>query len=159
MLEREMEDLIAASPDAFFPRYGFVLQGRQRAFQGVGRFDLHFMDRHGMNILMELKAVPAKYEVLDQIARYRDALADQGCTNVIMWIVAPIIPKGLQEFFAHLGVEYTEIHEAEFKRVAISTGYVLRDSKEQNSYTGSSVSSLPTEYPEQAAARICQDAG
>lgn len=27
-----------------------------------------------MHILMELKAVPARYEVIDQVARYRDAL-------------------------------------------------------------------------------------
>ncbi len=128
MLEREMEDLIAAKPDHFFPRHGFVLQGRQQSFQGVGRFDLLFTDRHGMTILMELKAVPARYEAIDQIARYRDALLQRGCTNILMWIVAPSIPPTMKEFLSHLGIEFTEISEVEFKRAASSIGYLMRDS-------------------------------
>lgn len=127
MLEREMEDLIAANPEHFFPRHGFTLQGRQQSFRGVGRFDLLFADRHGMTILMELKAVPARYEVIDQVARYRDALVAQGSTNIIMWIVAPSIPPGMKDFLSHLGIEYTEIHEIEFNRAATLFGYVLHD--------------------------------
>ena len=118
-----MEDLIAANPEHFFPRHGFVLQGRQQSFRGVGRFDLLFVDRHGMNILMELKAVPARYNTIDQVARYRDALVVLGSTNIIMWIVAPSIPAGMRKFLGHLGIEYTEIHETEFSRVAALTGY------------------------------------
>ena len=118
MLEREMEDLIAAYPDHFFPNYGLVLKGRQQSFQGVGRFDLLFTDRYGMNILMELKAVPARYEVIDQVAKYRDALVAKGESNVLMWIVAPVIPLGLRDFFSHLGIEYSEISESEFRRIA-----------------------------------------
>jgi Endonuclease NucS len=128
MLEREMEDLIAANPDHFFPRLGFVLKGRQQSFRGVGRFDLLFVDRHGMTILMELKAVPARYEVIDQVARYRDALVAQGSTNILMWIVAPSIPPGMKDFLSHLGIEYTEIHESEFARAATLFDYVLRGS-------------------------------
>lgn len=127
MLEREMEDLIAGNPEHFFPRHGFVLQGRQQSFLGVGRFDLLFADRHGMTILMELKAVPARYEVIDQVARYRDALVAQGATNIIMWIVAPSIPPGMKDFLSHLGIEYTEIHEIEFNRAATQFGYIQRD--------------------------------
>jgi len=40
MVEREMEDLIAAYPDDFFPNKGFELIARQQSFAGVGRFDL-----------------------------------------------------------------------------------------------------------------------
>ncbi len=127
MLEREMEDLIAAHPDHFFPHHGFVLQGRQQSFRGVGRFDLLFVDRHGMSILMELKAVPAHYEVIDQIARYRDALVSLGSSNIIMWIVAPSIPPGMKDFLSHLGIEYTEIHQSAFIRAAALMEYVLRD--------------------------------
>ncbi len=128
MHEREMEDLIADNPDHFFPRHGFVLQGRQQSFQGVGRFDLLFTDRHGMNVLMELKAVPARYEAIDQLARYRDALLEGGARNILMWIVAPSIPPTLKEFLSHLGIEFTEISEFEFKRAAGLSGYVIRDS-------------------------------
>ena len=131
MLESEMEDLIAAEPDHFFPRHGFVLRGRQQSFQGIGRFDLLFTDRHGMSILMELKAIPARYEVIDQIARYRDALLERGATNILMWIVAPSIPPTMKEFLSHLGIEFTEISEFEFRRAAASIGYSMRGSVEQ----------------------------
>jgi len=143
VLEREMEDLIAANPDHFFPGYGFLLQGRQQSFHGVGRFDLLFADRHGMTILMELKAVPARYEVIDQVARYRDALVAQGIANIIMWIVAPSIPYGMREFLSHLGIEFSEIHEAEFKRAAIRFGYALRDMAPDQQNVASERNGLP----------------
>jgi hypothetical protein len=131
MLERHMEDLIADHPDHFFPRHGFVLRGRQQSFHGVGRFDLLFTDRHGMNILMELKAVPARYEAIDQVARYRDALLDKGVTKILMWLVAPSIPPTMKEFLSHLGMEFTEIQELEFRRAATLFGYHIADSVAQ----------------------------
>jgi hypothetical protein len=54
MNEREMEDLIAAHVEDFFPRRLFVLKGRQGTCAGVGRFDLFFEDQFQNNILMEL---------------------------------------------------------------------------------------------------------
>ncbi len=36
MIEREMEELLAAYPDEFFPRHPLVLRGRQQSFAGVG---------------------------------------------------------------------------------------------------------------------------
>jgi hypothetical protein len=44
MIERDLEDLIAAYPDDFFLHKHFVLVGRQQSFAGVGRFDLVFED-------------------------------------------------------------------------------------------------------------------
>ena len=150
MLEREMEDLIAANPEDFFPRFGFVLKGRQQSFQGVGRFDLLFVDRNGMHVLMELKAVPAKYEVIDQLGRYRDALAERGMKNIVMWIVAPVIPRGLQDFLAHLGIEFTEIREAEFRKNAEATGYCLSE----NDTESRKPVELPDLYPYDVAAQL-----
>lgn len=69
MNEREMEGLLAAYPVEFFPRQSFVLKGRQQSFAGVGRFDLLFEDQFQSNILMELKARPAKYEDATQLAK------------------------------------------------------------------------------------------
>lgn len=118
MLERHMEELIAAHPDDFFPRHVLRLCGRQQTFKGVGRFDLHFLDQFDTNILMELKAVPARYEDASQLAKYRDAMQARGDERIIMWLVAPLIPPSVREFLAHIGIEFTEIHESEFKRVA-----------------------------------------
>jgi hypothetical protein len=118
MNEREMEDLIAAHVEEFFPRRLFVLKGRQGTFAGVGRFDLLFEDQFQNNILMELKAVPAKLEVAEQLVKYKQALEGTGKQNVIMWLVAPLVPKHVADFLDRFGVEHTEIHEAEFRQIA-----------------------------------------
>ncbi len=84
MTEREMEDLIAAYAEEFFPRRDMALKGRQESFSGVGRLDLLFEDEHHTNVLMELKAVPAKYDHASQLAKYKTALEQRGERNVLM---------------------------------------------------------------------------
>lgn len=118
MTEREMEDLIAEFPSDFFPRKKLVFRGRQKSFGEVGRFDLLFQDEFQTNILIELKARPAKYEDANQLARYRDELVRLGERNVLMWLVAPQIPNSVKEFLERFGIEYSEIHTVEFRRVA-----------------------------------------
>ena len=118
MLERDMEDLIANYPDDFFPDRGFELRGRQRAFAGVGRFDLLFEDRFKTQILMEVKAVTAKYDNATQLAKYKDEMRNRGENHILMWLVAPNVPHSVCEFLDRIGIQYTEIHETEFRRVA-----------------------------------------
>ncbi|MGB8128302.1 MAG: endonuclease NucS domain-containing protein, partial [Candidatus Angelobacter sp.] len=117
MLERDIEDLVAAHPKDFFNKE-FTLIGRQQSFADVGRFDLLFKDEFGWMILVELKARVAKYEDATQLAKYKDELARRNQTSVIMWLVAPHIPSSIREFLDGIGIEYTEIHEAQFRRVA-----------------------------------------
>jgi hypothetical protein len=126
MLEREMEDLIASHPDDFFPGRGFELKGRQKSFAGVGRFDLLFVDRFKTNILMELKAVPGKYEDATQLAKYKDELQNRGDKHILMWLVAPQLSNSVREFLDRIGIEYSEIHESEFRRVAERHGVPVR---------------------------------
>jgi hypothetical protein len=118
MIEQEMEELIANHPNEFFPRKVLKLKGRQVTFPGVGRFDLLFEDQFGNQILMELKARQAKFDDAEQLARYKEALDERGEKNVVMWLVAPRIPKHVAEFLDRIGVEHSEIHEAEFRQVA-----------------------------------------
>lgn len=118
MLERDMEEMIARFPEDFFPGHGFVLTGRQQVFAGIGRFDLMFVDRFQTKVLMELKAVPAKYENATQLATYKDALEARGETGILMWLVAPSVPNSVREFLDRIGIEYTEIHEVAVRRVA-----------------------------------------
>jgi hypothetical protein len=125
VIEKEMEDLIASYPNEFFPRHKFALQGRQGYFHESGRYDLLFVDEFGTQVLMELKAVPAKYENATQLARYKDALREKNITNVLMWLVAPSIPRSVRDFLDQIGIEYTEIHEAEFRKVAVRHGYLF----------------------------------
>jgi len=126
MLERDMEDLIANYPDDFFPGRGFQLIGRQKSFAGVGRFDLLFVDRFKTNILMELKAISAKYEDATQVAKYKDELQNRGEKHILMWLVAPHFSNSVREFLDRIGIEYSEIHEAEYRRVAERHGSTIR---------------------------------
>jgi RecB family endonuclease NucS len=87
-------DVTEAKPSGSLIR----LLARQQSFAGVGRFDLLFSDRHGTNILMELKAITPKYDVADQLARYKDELERRGEKNILMWLVAPQIPNSIREF-------------------------------------------------------------
>jgi hypothetical protein len=125
MLERDMENLIAAYPDDFFPDRGFELKGRQQSFAQVGRFDLLFQDRFKTNILMELKAVPARYEDATQLAKYNDELRRRGENHIMMWLVAPLVSGSVREFLDRIGIEYSEIHEAQFQRVAERHGVLI----------------------------------
>jgi hypothetical protein len=126
MNERDMEDLIAAYPSDFFAQHKLTLKGRQKSFAGVGRFDLLFEDEFRSNILMELKARPAKYEDATQVAKYKEELERQGETNILMWLVAPQVPTTVREFLDRIGIEYSEIHEATFRRVAARHEAVIR---------------------------------
>jgi hypothetical protein len=130
MNERDMEDLIAAFPDDFFPRKKLVLRGRQQSFAGVGRFDLLYLDEFQSNILIELKAVPAKYEHASQLAKYKEELERRGEKNLLMWLVAPQIPTSVRDFLDRIGIEYTEIHAAEFRQVAERHGVTIRSESE-----------------------------
>jgi RecB family endonuclease NucS len=125
MTERQMEDLIAQFPDEFFRGHALVLKGRQQSFAEVGRFDLLFVDSYQTNVLMELKARVAKYEDASQLARYKDALNQRGERDILMWLVAPHVPNSVREFLDRIGIEYSEIHEAQFLRVAERHGLKL----------------------------------
>lgn len=130
MIERDMEDLIAKYPSDFFPRHQLTLKSRQESFAGIGRFDLLFEDEFQSAILMELKARTAKYEDATQVARYRDELKRQGHKNVIMWVVATQVPPSVKEFLADKGIEYTEIHLSEFRRVAEKHNHSIQSEAE-----------------------------
>jgi hypothetical protein len=139
MTERQMEDLIAQFPDDFFRGHALILKGRQQSFAEVGRFDLLFVDSFQTNVLMELKARAAKYEDATQLARYKDALQQRGEQNVLMWLVAPQIPNSVREFLDRIGIEYSEIHEAQFRRIAERHGIKPETNQEDSGADASSV--------------------
>jgi len=143
MLEKDMEELIARYSQEFFPRKKLILMDRQRNFPGVGRFDLMFLDEYNTNILMELKARTAKYEDASQLAKYLDAMNALGEKNILMWLVAPQIPNSVREFLDRIGIEYTEIHISEYKRIANKYDYNFQSeiTKESNQIVPRQISS------------------
>lgn len=157
MLEKDMEDLIAAHPKDFFRRE-FVLIGRQQSFAEVGRFDLLFKDEYGCTILVELKARVAKYEDASQLAKYKDELERRGTVLIQMWLIAPHIPPSVRQFLDHIGIQYTEIHEAEFRTVAQRYGKSFSRELDRQDYSGQQLQRdiaarerrLPTRSPEKS---------
>jgi len=89
----------------------------------VCKYDVLFSDRFGNQILMELEAVTAKSGDADQLVRYQQALTASRHRNVILWLVAPMIPKQTAGFLDRYGVEHSQIHEAEFQQVAARHDY------------------------------------
>ncbi|HLC30261.1 MAG TPA: endonuclease NucS domain-containing protein [Dehalococcoidia bacterium] len=123
MTEREMEDLLAQFPDDFFPGRGFKLIGRQQSMRGVGLFDLLFQDNRSRHWLIELKAVPLKITDIDQVMRYFEELcALHPEDNYVPCFVAPNIPRPVRLSLDGQGVEYQEIHLAEFLRISRERG-------------------------------------
>ncbi|MCL5279521.1 MAG: hypothetical protein M1376_06410 [Planctomycetes bacterium] len=61
------------------------------------------------------------------MAKYKEALNARGIKNILMWLVAPLVPGAIREFLDGIGIEYSEIHEATFKEVAERHAYALRD--------------------------------
>lgn len=125
MTERQMEDLIATYPSDFFPHRQLVFKNRQQSLADAGRYDLLFEDDFRTKIVMELKARPAKYEDASQLARYKDELNRRGELRVLMWLVAPLIPNAVRDFLDNIGIEYSEIHEAQFRLVAERHGIII----------------------------------
>ncbi len=72
---------------------------------------------------LELKARVAKYEDASQLAKYKDELDRRGVENVLMWLVCPHIPPSVRDFLDRIGIQYSEIHEAQFRQVAIRHGF------------------------------------
>jgi len=149
VLERDMEDLISEFPSEFFPRMQLTLKGRQGTLAGAGRYDLYFEDEHRTRILMELKARPAKYMDADQLAKYKAALDAAGERHVLMWLVATQIPGPVRDQLDRLGIEYTEIHEAELRTVAGRHGLTL--TSDRPTAAAVPVSSAPPTRPIQQA--------
>ena len=121
--EHQLEEILAAYPDDFFPHREFRLVGRQTSFAGVGRFDLLFEDGAGRKWLIELKAVPLKITDTDQVMRYHEELHTRAPEDlVIPCFVAPVIPPHVRSYLDGKGIEYREFTHAEFHRVAAAHG-------------------------------------
>lgn len=67
-----------------------------------------------------------------------------------MWLVAPQISTSVREFLDRIGIEYTEIHEAEFRRVAERHGATIKS--EAPSETKIPPPARPAVMPPKAAA-------
>ncbi len=61
----------------------------------------------------------------------KEALEARGERNILMWLVAPHIPSSVREFLDRLGIEYSEIHDVQLRRVAERHGITIESSHKE----------------------------
>jgi len=79
-----------------------TLKGRQVKMQNL-RADLHFVDKTGKNIIVELKREPVSREDIGQLIQYAGTVK-----NSKVMLIAPIIPPAIKIAFEHYGIDYRE---------------------------------------------------
>ena len=124
-----MEMLLWKYPGDFFPNRGFQQFQKQYTLPSGVRFDLAFHDANHTLWVMEIKAVPLKIEVVNQVHGYAmelQKLHDQGPPPISM-VISPSISPPVRAQLDYWGVAYEEIHEGAFRAVATKHGETLPD--------------------------------
>src|SRR5207245_2802311 len=96
---------------------------RQFTLSDAGRLDISFRDSSERLWVIEVKAVPIRTEVADQVYRYARKLRETHPQDPpIPAVVAPVINSTVRDHFDRWGIEYFEISKAVFRRVAEERG-------------------------------------
>ena len=108
LMEKHMEDLIAAYPDEFLEP-GWKLHKRQEHYEGR-RIDLIFKDALNRTLLAELKRGVVTREHVGQIVEYDGLLKKSGSgTGIELLLIGKNIPHERREFLSQIGIEVMEI--------------------------------------------------
>jgi hypothetical protein len=112
MLEREFEDILVAYPELV--EEGLTLNGRQ---ENVNRkfIDLLFKDRHGHELIVELKIGIATRKHVAQLLDYAGYRITPNGPPIRIMLIANRIPENLKYSFDYWGFEYKEISEQDLK--------------------------------------------
>ena len=109
MLEKDIENLIAAHPDDMFPGEGFQLIGQQVEVDGR-RLDILFEDKHQRRVIVEVKRGILSREASGQIAEYYGLLKnDDPDGNYELVLCANVIPKERRTFLETIGISCKEV--------------------------------------------------
>ncbi len=127
MLEKDIENLLANYPDEFFPGEGFKLIDQQFTIEGR-RIDILFEDKHGRQIIVEVKRGILSREASGQIAEYYGLLKNADETkNYELILCANIIPKERKVFLETIGIDCKELGIAQISQIANKHGYTFLD--------------------------------
>jgi len=129
MLEKDIENIVAAHPEEIFPNEGFKLVGQQVVVEGR-RLDILFEDRHGRKIIVEVKRGILTREASGQIAEYYGLLKNRGINEIYELILcANIIPKERKTFLETIGIDCRELGLALIADIAKKYDYTFADDK------------------------------
>jgi hypothetical protein len=127
MLEKDIENLLANYPDELFPGEGFKLINQQFTIEGR-RIDILFEDKHGRQIIVEVKRGILSREASGQIAEYYGLLKNADETkNYELILCANIIPKERKVFLETIGIDCKELGIAQISQIANKHGYTFLD--------------------------------
>lgn len=147
MLEKDIENLIANYPDEFFPGEGFKLINQQFTVEGR-RIDILFEDKHGRQIIVEVKRGILSREASGQIAEYYGLLKNADETkNYELVLCANIIPKERKVFLETIGIDCKELGIAQISNIANKYGYTFID--DSSAYKDKGKAKLPDKSPQE----------
>ena len=133
MLEKDIENLIAAHPKEFFPREEFKLVAQQHTIK-KRRLDILFEDKYGRFIIIEVKRGILSREASGQVIEYYGLLKEQFPEKSIELILcANTIPNERKTFLENVGIECKEIPVSQLVNIADKYQYTFLDTKKHES--------------------------
>ena len=106
MIEREFENIISRYPCLI--EEGLFLKGRQVYVEGK-YVDLLFKDRHGQNLIVELKVGTIVRKHIAQLLEYEGHFLTSDDPTVRVVLIGNRVPRNLQRALDHHGFEWKEI--------------------------------------------------
>lgn len=129
MLEKDIENIIAAHPDEIFPNEGFKLIGQQITVEGR-RLDILFEDKHKRKVIIEVKRGILTREASGQIAEYYGLLKNRGIIETYELILcANIIPTERKTFLETIGIDCKELGITLITELAKKYDYTFIDDR------------------------------
>jgi len=149
MLEKDIENLIAAHPDEIFPGEGFKLIGQQIVIEGR-RLDILFEDKHKRQVVVEVKRGILTRDSSGQIAEYYGLLknANREMTFELV-LCANVIPKERRTFLETIGIECKELGVVRIAELARKYDYKFID--DQSTFPSPTIEDIRRYNQEQPA--------
>jgi len=131
MLEKDIENLIAAHPEEFFPDSGFKLIGQQAKLNKYFA-DILFTDKFNRMIIIEIKRGILSRDAAGQIMEYYGLLKQEQPGKIIELILcANIIPHERRTFLESAGIDCKELGISFVQEIAKKYNYSFLDEEKE----------------------------
>lgn len=132
MTEREMEDLLWEYPEKLLNEP--LKQYSRQLRSGVGRADLIFTDKLGRFLVVEIKRGKLERSAIDQLMDYFGMMKKKFPNKVVeLMVVANSIPPERRLACDQYDIDWRELSEKKFRKVAEEFGYTFKSEKSEPS--------------------------
>lgn len=140
MLEKDIENLIAAHPEEIFPGEGFRLLGQQVAIERR-KLDILFEDKHKRQVVVEVKRGILTREASGQLAEYYGLLKNADIAKTYELVLcANVIPKERRTFLETIGIACKELGVVQITELAKKYEYKFID--DQSTFSSSTIEDI-----------------